>query len=101
MIRLSLPYFILALALFTTVSCKESEDVRSLEKGIVVRITGENSPAKYVKLEAVTNTIVHVTASPSDTFTTAKSLIVLPGLESKTEWKKVETNEHVSLITSS
>jgi alpha-D-xyloside xylohydrolase len=98
MTRPSFPNFILLLTLL--MSCNQSIDVRSLENGVVIRITGEKPQAKYVRLEVVADNIIHVTASPSDTFSTAKSLIVLPHLAPSDEWKADESKETITLTTS-
>jgi alpha-D-xyloside xylohydrolase len=80
-----------------SVSCSQPPFEKS-ENGIIVYI--KSAEAKQVKLEVVSDKIIHVVASPTDTFSKERSLMVLPS-STKTEWKISEDKEKVTLMTKS
>src|SRR6187402_22697 len=82
------------------VSCTSKTDFDKLADGIVLKPT-EGQATKAVRLQVVAHNIIHVTASAADTFSTAQSLIVLPELEGKKDWKLEETVDALVLVTKS
>jgi len=69
-----------------------------LKDGIVVHLKGDQ--AKHVKLLVVSDKIIHVMASPTDTFSTEVSLMVLPS-SNAVEWKTTVDKDKVTLSTKS
>ncbi|MEO7989173.1 MAG: TIM-barrel domain-containing protein [Chryseolinea sp.] len=78
-------------------SCSKEAKYEKLDDGVVVRLT--NGQTKAVKLRIVSDEIIQVVASPTDTFSTSKSLIVLPEVKGSTEWKFEEKENEVTLTT--
>jgi len=78
--------------------CSNLPKVEKLKDGVVIHL-GDGHGAKAVKLSVISDEIVHVEASALDTFSSAKSLMVLPQSEF-TNWKLEESKEEVTLITS-
>jgi alpha-D-xyloside xylohydrolase len=88
------------IALAGLVSCGPKTDFEKLADGIVLKPT-QGQVTKAVRLQVVSDDIIHVTASVADTFSTTQSLIVLPALEGKKEWKLEETADALVLVTKS
>jgi alpha-D-xyloside xylohydrolase len=80
-------------------SLNGSKGVSRLDNGVVVPVTGPGS-TKFVRLEVVSDDIIRVTATPSDTFSTERSLMVLPGLLKHSEWTLAENDSAVVISTS-
>ncbi|HEX5168162.1 MAG TPA: TIM-barrel domain-containing protein [Cyclobacteriaceae bacterium] len=66
--------------------------------GIVIHL-GSESPARLIRLEPITDEIIHVTASPVDSFVTEKSLMILPELGSTASWDIHESPGEVMIQT--
>ncbi|MBT1689908.1 DUF4968 domain-containing protein, partial [Fulvivirgaceae bacterium PWU37] len=82
------------------VCCTPEKDFEKLADGIVLKPT-QGQATRAVRLRVVSDGIIHVTASAADTFSTARSLIVLPELEGKNDWKLEETDDALVLVTRS
>ncbi len=96
MMRFSvLAKIILCLTLF---SCAQPA-YEKLADGVLVRLKGEGT--RQVKLQVVADNIIHVVASPTDSFSRDKSLAVLPDLKMETKWKVEESENSVTLSTKS
>jgi alpha-D-xyloside xylohydrolase len=80
-------------------SLNGSKGVSRLDNGVVVPVTGPGS-TKFVRLEVVSDDIIRVTATPSDTFSTERSLMVLPGMIKHSEWTLAENDSAVVMSTS-
>src|SRR5690348_8655603 len=90
------------LLIFLLASCAEKASYERQADGIVVRFANpESGQAKLLRLQVVSDDIVRVTASPRDTFSTEKSLVVLPGLKASNEWQLEERENEVTLVTPS
>lgn len=90
---------ILLFALFT--SCGKQTPVQQLEDGIIVKLDEQTTQVKQIKLQVISDKIIRVTASPCDTFSRAKSLMILPELKNTAKWKSEASADKVSLITNS
>lgn len=91
---------ILAILLFG--SCSRKGAYEKSEDGIVIRLSNPSgNGASLLRLDVITDKIIHVTATPSDSFPTEKSLIVLPAAKSATNWSAEETDDAVTLVTPS
>lgn len=82
---------------FAVASCSKPR-YEKLEDGILFHpAIGES---KQVKLQVISDKIIRVVASPTDTFSKEQSLVVLPG-SSKPEWKISGDKDKVTLSTKS
>jgi alpha-D-xyloside xylohydrolase len=88
------------IVLAVIISCQPKKDFEKLADGVVLKPT-QGQAARAVRLQVVADNIIHVTASTADTFATAQSLIVLPELEGKKDWKLEETDDALVLVTKS
>jgi alpha-D-xyloside xylohydrolase len=83
-------------------ACSRKGDYEKNKDGIVVRLDNTGGKeARLLKLEVITDKIIHVTAAPTDSFSTEKSLVVLPGAASTPAWSTEEADDAVTLVTSS
>ncbi|MBT1700689.1 DUF5110 domain-containing protein [Fulvivirgaceae bacterium PWU4] len=90
---------ILLLCLLT--ACNQQQAVQKLDDGIVVTLHPRADGARQVRLQVVSNDIIHVTATPADTFSTTPSLVVVPGLKTDGSWQLIESEEMATLVTPS
>jgi len=82
-------------------ACGKKQTYDKLADGVVVHLDSAGSGARQVRLQVVSKNIIHVTATPADTFSSAKSLVVLPGTSKSVSWKVEEGNGLLTLSTSS
>src|SRR5688572_8852252 len=80
------------------VSCSKPGSYEKLSDGIVVRLTNSQQ-AKTIKLQVISDEIIRVVASPTDTFSNAQSLVVLPDLKTTSSWKVEEAEGEVAIVT--
>ena len=75
-------------------------DYSKLEDGIIVRLKKRtpNGP-RLVRLQAVTDRIIHVTASPLDSFIQRRSLMVADKKRAPVKWDIKESTESITLTT--
>ena len=99
-------YFAL-IAFIVVTSCSRQSDrqvmsgnVEKTENGVVVGIHDPGVDAKLVRLEVITDDIIRVTASTTDSFSTEKSLMVLPDIKRKGTWSLHENDTAIFLTTS-
>ncbi|AYB35070.1 TIM-barrel domain-containing protein [Chryseolinea soli] len=86
------------LAAVALAACSQKSSVEKLTDGVIVHPTN-GSTAKSVRLRVISPSIVQVTASAADTFSTPKSLIILPGVSGVSDWKLEETDNQLTLVT--
>jgi alpha-D-xyloside xylohydrolase len=91
-------FSLLILFLCLLVASCDNPPYEKLDDGVLLRIKGDQ--AKQVKLQVISDKIIRVVASPTDTFSKEKSLVVLPQAE-KAEWKISEGEDKVILSTKS
>lgn len=84
---------------FTLSSCKSSYE--KINDGVIVSVqsTGTNS-TKKVKLQVVTDDIIHVQATPKDDFSNKKSLITAFDKTKTDGWDVIEQDGNIILKTS-
>jgi alpha-D-xyloside xylohydrolase len=87
-------------ALTLLVACSDSKQGRfeRTSTGIVIHLT-DDSGAKLLRLEPITDEIIRVTASPIDSFSTEKSLMILPHLKPNASWDVIESEGEVTIQT--
>ncbi|MCO6477773.1 MAG: DUF5110 domain-containing protein [Phaeodactylibacter sp.] len=92
--------FLAALAL-AAVSCTP-DNYEKLEDGVLIRLPeGAPDAARMVKLQVVTPDIMHVTATPEDTFSRMESLIAIEKERPAVEWSLKEEGGNIILNTAS
>jgi alpha-D-xyloside xylohydrolase len=85
---------------FALTSCTQKPGYEKLADGILLNL-GDGADARMVKLTVVSESIIHVTASPTDSFPKSPSLVVVPQTGSAPEWSVEEAEGDVSIITNS
>lgn len=80
--------------------CGNQTGYKRTSDGLIVKVQSENGN-QSVKLQVITDDIIHVIASPSDTFSSRQSLMVLPGLKTEGNWDIKHDENEVSIITGS
>ena len=69
-------------------------DYTRLPDGIIIKVKDpRKNGARLVKIQAVTNKIIHVTATPADLFTTEKSLMIAETSRSPVKWDVKESGD--------
>ncbi len=91
---------LLTIVLFATVACSQKPTIEKIGKGVIVRPTDADGNVKTVKLEVITDKIIHVVATAEDSFAVGKSLMVVPHDENP-EWELVQDHEIATVKTSS
>lgn len=94
-------HFTFAIAVIAAILTACSSSYDKLENGIVVHLDPQKAGARTLKVSIVTDKIIHVQASPSDTFPRATSLVVLPGQDSAASWSVTEDKDEIVLKTRS
>ena len=91
---------ILLLSTITTLA--QSDNYSKLSDGIIInsKSTAKND-ARIIKVQVVTDNILHITASPVDSFVAEKSLMVLDATRPAVKWNVQETNGIIVLSTES
>jgi alpha-D-xyloside xylohydrolase len=92
-----IPILLLALGGLFLVACHSSSVVQN-EDGISIRFKADNA-AKVIRLQVITDDIIHVSASPSQTLSARESLIAVYPETQKTGWSFVQSDKEVQLIT--
>lgn len=78
------------------------ENVTKLKDGIEIKIKKpQRNDAAVLRIQVISNSILHITASPTSTFDTTKSLMLVDLKPTTTPFEVLNTNENVTLSTSS
>ncbi|HYG18182.1 MAG TPA: TIM-barrel domain-containing protein [Ohtaekwangia sp.] len=86
----------------STAACSRKGAFEQTQDGIVVHLKSPGAnETRRVGLDVMNDRIIHVRASALDTFSTEKSLIVLPEAKTEVSWSVVETDSTVAIVTSS
>lgn len=91
--------FIAVITLLFAAACSQTATYEKIADGMVVHLKNNKHEIKAVKLEVITDEIIHIIASPVDTFSTTKSLMVLQDLQPERDWEITADEREVSLIT--
>lgn len=99
----SIPFSLAVFILTAFISCTKKSDFEKLDDGVIVHLKDNaGQPAKIVKVQVISDNIIHIFASVADSVSTEKSLAVLPPKSSNPSGWRVEENEHeISVLTSS
>jgi alpha-D-xyloside xylohydrolase len=91
--------FLCAVLLLNVFGCTTEVNYLKLDNGIVVTPSQPKGGTKKIKIEVISDDIIHVVATPADTFPTAKSLMTIPQEKTNTSWKVENTEKEISVIT--
>jgi alpha-D-xyloside xylohydrolase len=80
--------------------CSEKKLFRKFENGVVVIPVSPTGGAKKVRLEVVTDQIIRVSVTPTDSFSTGLSLMRVP-VPAKPTWTLKESSDELILSTNS
>ncbi len=101
-ITTSLSFLVAALLAVSTLSAHSIQpgDYSKLDDGIIVNVKRRvTNGVRLVRLQAVTDRIIHITATPLDSFTNVQSLMVLPRKRMPVKWDVKDEKEQVVLST--
>ena len=88
------------LAFLAITSCQPG-NIQKLSDGVVIRLHKKTATdASLVRLQVITDDIIRVTASPVDSFSTKKSLMIADNNLSPVKWEMVKSDDHVIITTS-
>ncbi len=91
---------LVALIIFFT-ACNSGPNYKKLKDGVLVRLPdASGKDARLVKLQVVTPKIIHVTASPVDSFPHATDLMIVKKNRPAVVWNLKENDENLVLSTS-
>jgi alpha-D-xyloside xylohydrolase len=96
--KMQLAYLLLVLLCFTHLECQSA--FTKTDNGIVVKINskGENS-VKKIRLEVISENIIHVSATPENEFSTKESLIIDKSSKKQTPYDVKESKGILKLST--
>lgn len=80
-------------------STRSSAAVEKTSNGIVVTLPGNGDSGRKVSLEVVSDKIIRVTSTATDTFSASPSHMIVPDLKKSTSWKAEEGNDAATIIT--
>jgi alpha-D-xyloside xylohydrolase len=89
------------LSLLLLASSCSSDPVKQSDNGIVVKLDSAKAGVRQIKIDVISDRIIHVVATPYDTFPREKSLIVVPDLKRTGTWRVEKSNDIVSVATKS
>ncbi len=95
-------FMILLLASFTVslVSCRH-KNYQKIKDGVILHLSADSAqPARLVELQVVTPRIIHVQASPADSFSHAKDLMIVRKKRQPAQWQLREEGDSLVLSTS-
>jgi len=104
MLKRSVVFGVFASAAFWMSCAHEKQElnaagkIQKTDSGIILTVENMGRPTKLVRLEVIAGNIVRVTATAADSFSTEKSLMVLPGIRKVTTWK-VSENDSTAVIS--
>jgi|WetSurSiteA1Bulk_404760.scaffolds.fasta_scaffold00086_5 alpha-D-xyloside xylohydrolase len=97
---MSLRHFIYLFSIFCCLACQKGK-FQELEDGIVVQPDPKTAGGLHlVKLQVVSDKVIHVMATGTDSFSSEKSLVAVDLKNPGVDWKATQQNDHVILSTS-
>jgi alpha-D-xyloside xylohydrolase len=98
--RLTYPRLLILSLTVSLLACRENAEPFTRE-GSSVLIHPASGPAKVIRLNVVSDKIIRVTASPTDTLSTTASLMIVPGVTKQVDFHVAEKDGGVSITTKS
>ncbi|HYG38058.1 MAG TPA: TIM-barrel domain-containing protein [Cytophagales bacterium] len=91
--------FTLYLILFIAFSCDKKEKYEKLKDGIIVHFENKNNETEQIHLQVISDRIIHVRATPSDSFSFRPSLMVIEQEQKIADWSVKEEDNTIILQT--
>jgi len=76
-------------------------EIKRTDDGVIVAIKNPDEDTKFIRLQVINDQIIRVTATARDSFSTEKSLMVIPNARVKTDWSLLKSDTAIIVITSS
>ncbi len=80
-------------------ACQSADTYEKLDNGISISLSGKDQAVRKIKLEVVTNKIIRVSVSPTDSFPSQKSLMLEEKSWAPVSWTIEESKDQVTLKT--
>src|SRR6187402_1187233 len=81
------------------IACQSAGIYEKTDTGILISVPGSDQTIRKIKLDVITDKIIHVSVSPTDTFPSQKSLMIEEKSWSPVSWSVAEKNDLVTLKT--
>lgn len=82
-------------------SCHEKTAIEHSARGIILKLENtEPTKAKSIKVEAYSENVIRITASPTDTFSSRKSLMINEDELPEIQWLAIDKEDHIEFSTS-
>lgn len=95
-----LQVILLGTAFIIASGCRHKEQVKKTDDGVIISLNGIDNQAKKVRLQVITPHIIRVTATPANTFTRPKSLMLAPKKHPAVQWSISQNKDSLILTTS-
>jgi alpha-D-xyloside xylohydrolase len=93
-------YWFLFLMVFIALSCS-NQGYKKITDGVVVYPSNKvSNGAQAVKIQVVSDKIIHITAAPADTFSTVKSIMAIEKERPAVKWDLMQKSDTLVLTTS-
>ena len=93
-------YFVFLIIILSVIQISAQENVTKLKDGIEIKIKKpQRNDAAVVRIQVVSNSILHITASPTTTFDTTKSLMLVDLKPTATPFEVINTKENITIST--
>ena len=97
LLKIAIPCVVVVLVL--SAYPRHEQLVSKTDHGIIIRLP-EGNESRLIRLEVISNKIIRVSATPTDSFPTVESLMLVPGLNKSTAFTVTEGEEEVTIATS-
>lgn len=87
------------LLILVLISCSRRGSYEKLSDGVTVTFSKDDE-LKKIRLQVISDKIIRVTATPTDSFAIAESLMIVSGLKSSANWTLDEAEDEIILKTS-
>jgi alpha-D-xyloside xylohydrolase len=85
---------------FVAISCKQAKYEKNAD-GVTIHLKKlKETEAKLLRIKVITDNIIRVTASPADSFSSAKSIMALDKIREKTDWQLEKGKDEIAIKTS-
>lgn len=91
-------YFVIIIVSFLAFSCS-TKNYKTLDNGVLVKLS-DTANTRLIKLEVISENIIHVLASPTGSFSKDKSLMIVDRIKPNTDWDLIELDNDLVLSTS-
>lgn len=90
----------LSISFLITIGCHSDRGVKKGKDGIIVYLNDSDGVAQKIRLKVINPSIIRVSATPTNSFSRPKSLMIVPQKEIDGKWTVQEYKDSVVLSTS-